>query len=298
MNVDEALRRFAEDENVPRPAMEWALANWQTAVPRFVSRLRAFASSRGQSGAEDGEMFYIAHLCGEKGETRAYEPLCRLIAEDPDIEAWLGDAVTETLPGILIKIFDGDAEPLIRAIESRKGDEYARGSALGALGYLVRARGAMSDADMRLYLRKLRREATPREDSVFWLNWASTAGALGYEDLRTDVAMLGKDEFLSPRDFTLADFQELVELARSEPDGLAGFRRDMVAPLDDAIGTIESWAAAGEDAADIDEELDPLELSGAADEGAPYVNPFRDVGRNDPCPCGSGKKYKKCCLAA
>ena len=24
----------------------------------------------------------------------------------------------------------------------------------------------------------------------------------------------------------------------------------------------------------------------------------RKVGRNDPCPCGSGKKYKKCCLAA
>ena len=21
------------------------------------------------------------------------------------------------------------------------------------------------------------------------------------------------------------------------------------------------------------------------------------VGRNDPCPCGSGKKYKKCCFA-
>ena len=22
-----------------------------------------------------------------------------------------------------------------------------------------------------------------------------------------------------------------------------------------------------------------------------------DIGRNDPCPCGSGKKYKKCCEA-
>lgn len=22
------------------------------------------------------------------------------------------------------------------------------------------------------------------------------------------------------------------------------------------------------------------------------------VGRNDPCPCGSGKKFKKCCLQA
>jgi preprotein translocase subunit SecA len=24
----------------------------------------------------------------------------------------------------------------------------------------------------------------------------------------------------------------------------------------------------------------------------------RKVGRNDPCPCGSGKKYKKCCGAS
>ena len=29
--------------------------------------------------------------------------------------------------------------------------------------------------------------------------------------------------------------------------------------------------------------------------GSPIVNPSPKVGRNDPCPCGSGKKYKKCC---
>ena len=27
-----------------------------------------------------------------------------------------------------------------------------------------------------------------------------------------------------------------------------------------------------------------------------YIRPFQKIGRNDPCPCGSGKKYKKCCL--
>lgn len=36
------------------------------------------------------------------------------------------------------------------------------------------------------------------------------------------------------------------------------------------------------------------------DFGVPSLLPIRregpDVGRNDPCPCGSGKKYKKCCL--
>jgi uncharacterized protein YecA (UPF0149 family) len=35
------------------------------------------------------------------------------------------------------------------------------------------------------------------------------------------------------------------------------------------------------------------------DEALPFVRPIVNespkVGRNDPCPCGSGKKYKKCC---
>jgi SEC-C motif len=29
----------------------------------------------------------------------------------------------------------------------------------------------------------------------------------------------------------------------------------------------------------------------------PYVRAEPKVGRNDPCPCGTGKKYKKCCGA-
>jgi preprotein translocase subunit SecA len=27
---------------------------------------------------------------------------------------------------------------------------------------------------------------------------------------------------------------------------------------------------------------------------APYIRQAPKVGRNDPCPCGSGKKYKRC----
>lgn len=30
---------------------------------------------------------------------------------------------------------------------------------------------------------------------------------------------------------------------------------------------------------------------------APYVREAPKTGRNDPCPCGSGKKFKKCCGA-
>lgn len=39
-----------------------------------------------------------------------------------------------------------------------------------------------------------------------------------------------------------------------------------------------------------------LEQRGAGQSHAPFVHDTPPVGRNDPCPCGSGKKFKKCCL--
>ncbi|MCC6585174.1 MAG: preprotein translocase subunit SecA [Bryobacterales bacterium] len=43
-------------------------------------------------------------------------------------------------------------------------------------------------------------------------------------------------------------------------------------------------------------ELDAIQFVGptTANPTKQAVNKYKDVGRNDPCPCGSGKKYKKC----
>jgi len=38
----------------------------------------------------------------------------------------------------------------------------------------------------------------------------------------------------------------------------------------------------------------PEEEAPVIEERKPFVRPDRKVGRNDPCPCGSGKKYKQC----
>ncbi len=39
----------------------------------------------------------------------------------------------------------------------------------------------------------------------------------------------------------------------------------------------------------------PQMTSGPSEPGAKTVKKDAKIGRNDPCPCGSGKKYKKCC---
>ncbi len=41
-------------------------------------------------------------------------------------------------------------------------------------------------------------------------------------------------------------------------------------------------------------EYDSPPAQGEAEKAAPFVRGGQKVGRNDPCPCGSGKKYKQC----
>jgi uncharacterized protein YecA (UPF0149 family) len=36
-------------------------------------------------------------------------------------------------------------------------------------------------------------------------------------------------------------------------------------------------------------------MKGAASKTGTFKRDGYKIGRNDPCPCGSGKKYKKCC---
>ncbi|MEZ9396182.1 YecA family protein [Vibrio splendidus] len=54
--------------------------------------------------------------------------------------------------------------------------------------------------------------------------------------------------------------------------------------------------------ADLIDQIDLMisEVALAADEAmlgnkSQSVNPFKGIGRNDPCPCESGKKFKQCC---
>ena len=79
-------------------------------------------------------------------------------------------------------------------------------------------------------------------------------------------------------------FQDLIERIKEETLGIL-FRIQLAEP-----------ASLKEMQQKQDQEL---VFSGGGEAGPPKKKPIRrsndKVGRNDPCPCGSGKKYKKCC---
>jgi len=72
---------------------------------------------------------------------------------------------------------------------------------------------------------------------------------------------------------------------------------------DDAVGTVEFKASYSQnEVSNVHHELSTFiktEEKWYFDHGeiipATVVREGEKIGRNDPCPCGSGKKYKKCC---
>jgi hypothetical protein len=300
MNVDEAMRRFAEPGDLPREAVQWALDNWDAASPRFIAKLRAYAAGASRSDGDVGVLFFILLLCGEKHESRAYVPLCDMIATDETFYDSFGDVMIASLTGILINVCDDDVEPLKHAIETPEGDEYCRAGAIEALAYLVRAEGVLGDDEMRDYLVRLASELQPREEHEIWTAWAFAIAQLGYDSLRADVARVFAKKWIDPMGATLDDFHQDLALARRDPDGMAAFSAAGVEPFGSVIETLEELSYGEPEESDGDNADFDFDFSAPPRvlEGAPFVNPLRDVGRNDPCPCGSGKKYKKCCLAA
>jgi uncharacterized protein YecA (UPF0149 family) len=82
---------------------------------------------------------------------------------------------------------------------------------------------------------------------------------------------------------------------------LSHFKSRSAVLIDDAISAM-SWLNTDKYAQkEKDNEME-VEDEYYEDEPLPiavtYVRDSPKIGRNAPCPCGSGKKYKKCCINA
>ena len=94
--------------------------------------------------------------------------------------------------------------------------------------------------------------------------------------------------------------EELAEVESSPPGRMLEAMRERYPPIDDVAVATSWWSAfekhfvgdATEEDWDDDDDWD--DESQLIESVQPYRAPAK-VGRNAPCPCGSGKKFKKCC---
>jgi len=113
----------------------------------------------------------------------------------------------------------------------------------------------------------------------------------------------GKEEndFL---EFMLFGEEDIVKAFAQEEPSIWMYQQDWLAFYDpDKIVERQArWAKEAEEEEE-DKEMayrqttwEDMPLPNPAQTGDPVCRTTPKLGRNDPCPCGSGKKYKKCCL--
>ncbi|MDP2810109.1 MAG: DUF1186 domain-containing protein [Rhodocyclaceae bacterium] len=301
----------------PRAAAEEARRRWNEWGPRFIAEIGRVADGgslyHDDDGGEDEELdglfSFAVYLAAEKRDSRAYRPLVRACHCDRDrADELFGDDVGETLGQILASVCDGDLAPLKALAEDTGATMWCRYAAIQAMVVRV-VEGDGSRDDLLAWLDVccereagvLRRgEWDYEREPIELLSWAADAACdIGPAPLLPKIRAWLAEDLIAPGITGLGFFEEkaalsvaacLADAAESEYNRYVTDGLDMTArwfcfekekPVEKR-SIVDGWPKWG------------------AQEPAAVVAPIvhrttAKVGRNDPCPCGSGKKFKKCC---
>jgi hypothetical protein len=295
MTIDEMIAAFKNfEEETPFEAAKWALENWDLAAPPLLALLEKYVD-RSDDADEIISLVYVALLVmGEKREAGAFPPLCRLMHDDENLSELFAGTEQMFLGPILISTFNGDLAALKSVVADPEASPDGRACALDAMGYLA-ADDTISKSALHDYLAEQFGLLQPRAENMVWAGMVLAVARLGFADLAERSRRVIADGWVPKLECSLEEFDAMLEQESSAPTGTICFEEEGIGPFVDAIDALEMLDEAGE-AGDIDGDDDAPPEDAAPAYQEPVKNPLRNVGRNDPCPCGSGKKYKKCCL--
>jgi hypothetical protein len=276
----------------PMQAMQTAIEQREAITPELLRVLEAVAENPLAFAKRQDYMLHLfaLFLLAQFREKRAYAPIVKMFS-GPDETSYnlAGDTVTDGLNRILASVYDGDPALLQKLVENEDANEFVRDAAINAFLVLEHS-GQMTRDEVVRYFRSWFHGKLQRQHSYVWDGLVCAVADLPAPELLEEVRQAYIDGLV---DSSVAD--------------LEGIERDMLAPesrrrerhclITDAINEMESWSSFHP------EDSQPKNLPEARPSDpapASYVAPqpfIRQpkIGRNDPCPCGSGKKYKKCC---
>lgn len=297
----------------PFGAVEEAINRSHETVPFLMDFLNEVIADPARASSEFYGHVYALFILAYLREKKALPIVLKLISfPEPDLDNVLGDILTENMPQIIASLYGEDLEPIKNVIEDEKLDVWSRSAALRSLLALVKAEvlernwvieylrqifsdldlkehGIVIDAACNLYPEELYdeiRQAISNDevdpysvdmrwvDSVMSMGKKATLEKYLYGDSHYSLV---DNVFKSMKWMPVFRHRSLTPVS-AERSQKSVTVKNMGNPL------FETSAIAGSE-----------ELAGAAVSVQQRKN-ISKTGRNDSCPCGSGKKFKKCCL--
>ena len=251
---------------------------------------------------------FAIYLLAEFRERRALDAFLRFFSLPGEAALNLtGDSVTEHGAAILASVCGGDPAPLLKLVRDESVNEFVRQQAMD--GLLVQSLWGERPRDAVVEdLRGLFRTMPKPGNGYLWAGLAGMVSDFNAPELLPEARRAFAEELVDESIISLDDIDpEVPRLLKGFPppdnEGQARWFAERNAPID-AVTECSAWLCFRADGHDPllpelpdlpDDDLYlPPENRAYPPSDPPYVAPPK-VGRNDPCPCGSGKKFKKCC---
>jgi hypothetical protein len=298
MTIDYILAQLqSNDGHFPREAVLEAVAQRDEIIPALIAVLRDAAVNPEPYISDQTRMIhvYAMYLLAQFRVHEAYPILIQLVSLPGEMPFDLiGDTVTEALGSILASVCGGDIAGIQALIENDQVNGYVRSSAMKALLSLVACGERSRDEIVAYFLRLF--QSWERKPNDVWACLANVALDLWPDDsMMQELKRVWDEELFEP---FILNWQD-IEWGRAYGlDASMNRLRRRNRLVTDVVAEMSWWAAFKEDRAAEkrarDERFPPRLFPEPA---KPIRRTAPKVGRNDPCPCGNGTKYKKCCGA-
>lgn len=277
----------------------------ETLIPRFIAALDSWQETPdGNPEGDDAYRIHALFLLGRWREPSARSPLIRLLQRDADSKyGLLGDLSWIYGAVLMASLHSTSPEALMAIATDSAAGERARSFAIAALGCLT-AWNELSRETLVEYIRSLFHGGLkPRSAPDVWRSLVHLVIDAELRELLLESEAAVREERIEPESLTVEEIRAVSSL----PVGRAWSAFVNEHPPIGDIAAVTAWLDEPVDYGDFDETenstpgfLNILNKSLGRDDQSDLPIPYRapeSVGRNDPCPCGSGKKFKKCCGA-
>lgn len=298
MNIEEILVEFSHVRkgNFPEAAMLAARESKAKITPHLLQAITTSPQAldeRLKKNNTDDETCWLfdfaMYLLAEFREPEAYPHLISFFSTPGELTANItGDIVTEDLPSILASTYNGDMMSLFNLIENNALDPYVRAAACYTL--ITLQNETLLERDQVVsFFSEFMQQHDWQKDHKFADVFASSILDLTSTRLRPLLEKMFDNRLVNEFDMPKSDIKNIYN----------GNYPPRIHPLiNNAAEKLKKWHWF-QDTQHSFPDITPIEESGLVN-NLRYVTTYQreapKIGRNDPCPCGSGKKFKKCCL--
>jgi len=264
-----------------------------------INRFSYFSNKSLGADFTPNDSFFLLHalfLLGELKATESLENVFQILSQDYDfVDFYIGDFLTEHLDLVLYKIGNKKLDRFKEFVLKPGIDPYIKGVA-SQMAALIAFHQPERREEIIAWYREIFEFflANTEEEDVFDSNLIGLMVA-DLIDIRAEELLSEIEELF---DKNMVDVGVCGDMIDVEEEIVKSIKKESI-PEINGIFKIYSILKdeEGNMASDLDSDFEEyIKPSSHINIGAPKAKEAKKIGRNDPCPCGSGLKYKNCCM--